>query len=148
MSAVQFFSVTVYIYILAWYVSCMFGLILPVVGWFLLNVIFKVWQLTTTTALFGMWLIFLYSTELLCLNLKTNLSNTVACNAVWQCYCVKPMRIGLIKTLRKTKQKQKNKQSCVVYRDTFPTYTRKTSAPWGKKSHTRYDVKNRRCRWG
>ena len=29
--------------------------------------------------------IFLYSTELLCLNLKTNLSNTVVCTAVWQC---------------------------------------------------------------
>ena len=38
----------------------------------------------------------------------------------------------------KTKQKRR---SCVVYRDTFPTYTRKTSTACGKKSHARNDVK-------
>ena len=85
--------------------------------------------------------IFLYSTELLCINLKTNLSNTVVCTAVWQCDCVKPMRIGLIKTLRKTTKKKKKKKEknnnnktklCVVPRH-LPDVHKENQHPMGKE---------------
>ena len=38
-----------------------------------------------------------------------SVQHCIVCNAVWQCDCVKPMRIGLIKTLRKKKKKKKKK---------------------------------------
>ena len=88
--------------------------------------------------MFGMRLIFLYSTELLCLNLKKNLSNTVVCNAVWQCDCGKHMRIGLIKTLRKKKKKkEKKKQDQAVWCTETPSRrTQGKPAPHGERRVT------------
>ena len=77
----------------------------------------------------------LYSTELLCLNLKTNLSNTVVCNAVWQCDCVKPMRIGLIKTLRK-KEKKKKQDKAVWCTETPSRRTQGKPASHGERRVT------------